>query len=194
MTHMNIGIDLDNVLADFQTTYLAFHNKYYGTTLTPKDITTFEYPPFMQITPEESEKRVYEFFESDEFDDIKPWKGSKDAIGKLSKKYSLYIVTSRPDSTNGWVDRYFPDQMDDILHSNQFLLDHDGKVTKATICKEKEISVMIEDAENYAEEVSAVGIKALLLDQPYNQDFKEKKNITKVYSWEEIVREIGTMK
>ncbi len=193
---MNIGIDLDNVLADFQTTFLLFHNKYYGSTLTSRDITVFDYPPIMKITQEESTKRIFDFYESDEFEDIKPWKGSRKAVEALLNSHTLYIITSRPDSTirrtKEWIDQYFPDQMDEILHSNQFSPDHDGKVTKATICKEKEVSVLIEDTEKYAEEVAAAGIAALLLDQPYNQDFKDKKNITKVYSWEEIVKEIGS--
>lgn len=194
---MNIGIDLDNVLADFHTTWLAYHNKHYDTTITNENVTVYDYAPAIGISSEELVRRIYAFYESTEFEDIRPEKGSTSVIGRLSKKHKLYIITSRPDSTEvrtrQWLNRYFPDEIEKILHTNQFSLDHDGAVTKGSMCRKYGITVFIEDAPIYAEETAGAGIKTLLLDQPWNQNVEESKLVTRVASWKDIEREIGKM-
>jgi uncharacterized protein len=196
---MNIGIDLDNVLADFQTTWLAYHNKHYGTSIRESDITVYNYGPIIGITTEEVVKRVYEFYDSPEFDDIIPEKGAQEAIPALSENHTLYIITSRPDRTiprtRDWVERYFPDHIEKILHTNQFSTNPDGMVTKSSICLEYDITLMVEDAPTYAEEIATAGITTLLLDQTWNRDLEEQEhdNIIRVKNWDRIVIEIEKM-
>lgn len=194
---MNIGIDLDNVLADFQTTWLAYHNKRYGTSFKGSDITIYDYAPIMHITSDEVVRRVYEFYESPEFEDIKPETGAVAAISVLSAKNTLFIITSRPDKTiertRTWVETYFHDSFDEIIHTNQFSMDHDGTVTKAAICLDRTISVMIEDAPNYTKEVAEAGVTVLLLDKAWNRETQESQRIIRVKNWNSIVKKVEKM-
>ena len=194
---MNIGIDLDNVLADFQTTWLEFHNTHYGTALANEDVTNYDYGPIIGIPPEEVVRRIYEFYDSAEFEDIVPEPGAADAVKTLSGKYGLYIVTSRPDRTanrtNKWIDTYLGGLIDEVILTNQFSTDHDGKITKATICKKYKIPLFIEDGPKYVDEVAHAGIPVLLLDQPWNQKVEESERVIRVRDWDEIVKEVGRL-
>jgi uncharacterized HAD superfamily protein len=58
--------------------------------------------------------------------------------------------------------------------------------SKADVCRELGVGVMIEDSMSQAKEIAASGCRVLLLDCPWNQgDLPE--NVTRIYSWKEIV-------
>jgi len=188
---MNIGIDIDDVLADFQKPWLAFYNKKYRTHFTPKDIYTYCYMTIFGIPLEEVHQRVYAFYRSKDFEYILPAKGSQKVINSLSKHHQLYVITSRPNwmsaKTETWVDTYFNGFITKIIHSNQFSLDETEKIPKSKLCLDNNITLMIEDAPGYAQEVAAKGIQVLLLDKPWNRELQTTNTkIERVVSWNSI--------
>ncbi len=62
-----------------------------------------------------------------------------------------------------------------------------GGKTKSTICKDKWISLIVEDNVIYALNCAQEDIKVFLLDKPWNKKYKHHKNIVKVKDWDEII-------
>ena len=133
MTTMNIGIDLDDVLAEFAASFIPYINDKYSTSFEFDEFTQYNSWEVMGLSFEEFHKRVHEFYDSDEFEFITPESEACKSIQKLSADHTLFVITSRPDSTlertRQWVEKHTP-QIETILHSNQFSLDDKNKVPK----------------------------------------------------------------
>lgn len=191
---MKIGVDLDAIVADMMTPLISFHNKNYGTNTKLSDHITFSIEKIWNCTEEEAIERCYKFFQSDFMNQIEPVFGAIEGINFLSRKHELHVITSRPDfikdHTNEWIDKYFPKKFKSINNSNQFSKKGGSMRKKSEICKELKVDLMIEDHLAYAYDCAALNIKILLMNTPWNQTKKLPKNITRVYSWKEIVKNI----
>jgi len=62
-----------------------------------------------------------------------------------------------------------------------------GCVEKGMACIENNIDVFIDDHVSFCERVSKTNTKVLMFNSPYNQN---EKKYTRVYSWEEVYKEI----
>ncbi len=62
-----------------------------------------------------------------------------------------------------------------------------GSIDKTKTCIENEIDVFIDDHVKHCEGVSQIGTKVFMFDSPYN---KQEKKYRRVYSWDEVYREI----
>ena len=192
---MIIGVDLDSVLADFQKTFLEFVNAHNRTSYKPEDVTVYSYPDVFGVSKESAYQQVLDFYNSPEFETIPPIDGAVEAVDTLTQKNTLYIVTSRPHSTDiktaKWVKKHFPDKFAQVIYTEQYSLKTGEGLTKATVCKQHSITLFIEDAMVYAEEIARAGIAVLLLDSPWNQQTDLLSGITRVNSWGEIVNLVG---
>ena len=191
---MKIGIDLDSVVANIMTPLIDFHNKNYKTNLKLSDHTTFYIEKIWKCTEIEAINRIFEFYQSDFMDKIKPMPGSLDSINYLSKIHELHIITSRPyitdTITNRWVEKYFPNNFKTINHTNQGGKKDSHKINKSEVVKRLGISLFIEDHLDFAYDCATLNIKILLMNMPWNQTKKLPKNIERVYSWKEIINKI----
>lgn len=121
---------------------------------------------------------------------IQPVQWSVEKILELSNWWAnLWNLTARhpmlTEYTSEWVKHYFKWHIWKILFSNCY---HWGKVTKADICKQEWVRIMIEDDMDYSLELAKNWIKVFLLSKPWNIHRKEKnRNIIKVDSWYDIV-------
>ena len=188
---MKIGIDIDEVIAEFVKSYILLL-KERGIFVNYEDVINYHFWESFPITKEEDERYIKEFFNSHHFDEIKLVDGSQSSINFLSKNHEIYFITSRPSSikekTCQFIHANFSLSELNIFFSGDFHLGN-GK-TKAEICRELHIDLMIEDNKNYALDCAKNGIKVILLGRPWNKDFKGHKNISKVDSWSEILEEI----
>lgn len=186
---MKIGLDIDDVLAQFAAGFIPFINRKYGTTFAFHDFVDYNSWTVMDITQTEFHKRVYEFYDSDEFDLLEPEENAPESVKKLSREHTFIAVTSRPDRvrerTEQWINKHVP-YIKTILHSNQFTLDNSASITKLSLCKAHDISILIEDAPKYTDEVSGGGIETILLNKPWNQEYQPPTGATRANSWVEI--------
>ncbi|MDP3698387.1 MAG: hypothetical protein Q8R47_02265 [Nanoarchaeota archaeon] len=194
---MNIGVDVDEVLAELMEAYLQYHNQNYNTNAHKKDMFSYSYREVFGGTEEEHQQRVLNFFKTEHFQNIKPVPGALKTIQQLTKEHQLCIITARPHvvrkETEQWLSAYFADAFHCINLTNQW---HGvGKQQlKSEIGKEQKISVMIDDSLKHALDCASQGMHVLLADfnYPWNQS-REKlpENIKRVHSWKEIVAEIN---
>jgi len=195
---MAIGIDLDDVLADFFPAFLGFYNQKHNTHYTVDDLHSYDIWKVFGGTKEEAIKDVYEFCETKEFQTLAPVEGAIEAINSLNGNHKRYIITARPieikDKTLSWLDLHFQGCFEDIFFTNRF--SYIGtKQKKSDFCNKINAEIMIEDALHHAHDCSSENRQVLLLDKPWNRngitpENLEKLGITRVHSWDDIMKKI----
>lgn len=99
--------------------------------------------------------------------------------------YKIFIVSGRNNGeysnpykmTSEWLEKYGI-EYDKLILTNAYEYKE-----KADICLENNISIMIDDSVKILNEVNNSGIKALLMDTPYN---RKSNSLTRVHNWKEI--------
>ena len=186
---MIIGVDLDEVLAQFVDPLIDFYNKRYGTNIRKSDARTYDLWRTFNVSREEARNIVDVFYNSDEFRNLRPVEGSQDGVETLVQKYGLCVITSRPsrieEETRKWIDKHFTGMFLGVYFSNHSSSD-DQTRSKSVICRELHVDLMIEDHLAYAQDVAKSGRKVLLLDCPWNQTDNLPSNVERVTSWHEI--------
>ena len=192
---MKIGLDLDEVIADFFDALLKFYHKKTGKLYSKEEFKEFKWWPQIGATREEAIKIVDEFHETNDLDDVKPLEHAAESIRHLLKNNKLIIITGRPSrfksKVEKWIEHHFGDVKIEVIHAGDF---HKGQATsKAEICKALKIPVLLEDVPETALECANAGIKVVLFDMPWNHNVKHK-NITRVKNWLEALEVIEHFK
>jgi hypothetical protein len=192
---MKIGIDLDDVLCDFATAFVVYHNDIYSTTLTKEDMWSYKFWDVLNISQEEAVKRVYDFQRTSRMMNIQPIPGAKRAVDSLRKNHGLSIITARDvefdDITQHWLSRHFPDIFSDIHFANHYASTGDSR-SKGDICKEIGVNMMIDDSFDNA--ISCHGVcdnGVLLFDAPWNANKQVPDGMHRVSSWYDILEKLA---
>jgi uncharacterized HAD superfamily protein len=188
-----LGLDFDDVLMDFRSTLDEYHNEKHGTNLTREGAVSYSLPDSWDCSEDEAAKRVVGFYESDHHHAALPVDMAQEAITKLARKHDFVIITSRPefikDRTLEWLEKNYPNTFQNICFTNLYLGEAGAKKrTKAEVCAEYGVKVFVDDNLDNAQDVAEKGFSVLLLDKPWNQVTDLHPNITRVYSWDDIVR------
>jgi hypothetical protein len=191
---MDIGIDIDNVLADTIPSFLHFLDYEYGIHIRKPDITQFEFSYLIGRRPDEVLNLFNEFFRSDYSNNIKPVEGSVEAVSQLNKCHQVSVITARSpefmEKTAEWLDRHYSG-FKGLYSASSYGLDGAEK-KKSEVCADLGIKMMIDDALHTAEDCSQNGIHALLYDCPWNQA-ELADGIVRVYSWQDILKKLDSL-
>ncbi|MBW2986288.1 hypothetical protein KY333_02870 [Candidatus Woesearchaeota archaeon] len=190
---LNVGVDCDEPLADCNTYLQAWHNREYKANVQRADVTTFSLWKIWNCSRDESNKRICEFYEAPDFDLITPTPGSVEGIEELAKENDLFVVTSRVDiaiaKTKPFIDANYPGNFKDIYFTSNCSMSGEKSATKAKVCKQKNIDVLVDDCLQYALECQEEEIPTILFDCPWNQETELPKDIIQLPSG--IVRAVG---
>ena len=191
---MKIGIDIDNVLSNFNDVLLNEYKKHdnaiNGKGIVHQDL----YIRDMFNWDKEYEKNFYK-------ENIEYFASLFEPIEECSKYVKLlkeegntiYIISGRDNGeysnpykmTIDWLKKY------DIVYDKLFLVDAYNSHSKTEICLEYNIDVMIDDSKRMCKDIKDNGIRALLMDTPYNRDTNE---FERVNSWKEIYNKLSHKK
>jgi uncharacterized HAD superfamily protein len=190
---MKIGVDLDDVLADLLNKLVKFHNEKFGTSLTRKDFNNYNLWKVWGGTKEETVQKLYDFYNSDYSKKVGVIDGAKESVNSLKKNHKLVVITSRQndfiEQTERWVNENFPGVFSGIYFTNY--QSRSGKIrTKSEICDKLGIDILIEDSLKFAKDCARPDRKVFLLDRPWNQSSDLPENLTRVFSWKEILNQI----
>lgn len=189
---MKIAVDVDEVLFDFITPFLEFYNVRHGATWKREQIHTYNLWEQFGIEKQQAVDEVREFYKSQEFRNLSLVRYAFDVCNDLSKDHELYAVTSRPAFISGetieQVETGFPGVFRGIHLTNQWG-DEGAKRTKGEVCIELGAAALVDDSYDYLFEAREKGINGLLLHSPWNVGFSSK-GIQRVYSWEDVPREV----
>ncbi|HIH17736.1 MAG TPA: hypothetical protein HA282_00525 [Nanoarchaeota archaeon] len=192
---MLIGVDIDDVLAEFVAALCPFHNEKYGTSLTKKDIFSYDFSEVWGGTGEEAVQKILEFQLSSEFKELAPVKGAQKATRNIDLEHDLITISSRPKVVYGetwrWLDYHFSSTFSELHFTNEVhRQDGEPLIRKTDICKELGVDVLIDDYLKTTLACAEQGIPALLIDQPWNRAMSLPEKVTRVYSWQEIQERI----
>lgn len=193
---MKIAIDIDEVLGNFLSEVIAFHNSAYGTDLEIGQFTSYRFWEIWGGTREQAIDKIYEFKETEYFRGIRPLPGAQKAITELKAANELCIVTSRQNEfievTRAWLDRYFPNCFSGVYFTNHY--GHsESSITKAQICDQIGADLLIDDSLDFALECAVAGRQAILFDYPWNKASRLPEAIRRVSSWDEAVKIIESL-
>ena len=188
-----IGIDLDDILLNFNDAFVKFHNEKYGTSHTRKNVTDFHLENVWDISREEMLKRLDAFYTSDHHKNAQPIEGAIEAINKLAKENELHVITASPEDMKkeiiAWLGTHFQGKFKNVHFVNKSIFGTSMK-NKSEVCKELGIEVFVDDALHNAEDIAQLGVPVFLLDTPWNQG-EVKPPIARVHSWDEIMQRLA---
>lgn len=159
---MRIGIDVDDVVADLHTAWLARYNQAHGTLWTPEDMTQWDFENDLGCTTEELAK----FLTPDIYHVVKPIHGAYAAVEALRDMgHEVHFVTSCRDEAMfeakyDWLDRH------------EFLIDSScvwpvGSWTTHTTKATVPVDLLVDDS---IENVTTFPKAAYLVTRPHNRN------------------------
>lgn len=184
---MRIGIDIDNVISNFNEmlleTYLIHDKELRNTGIINPNAKYIRTGMFDWSNEEELS------FYKDNIEGIakklKVKEKAKEYIDRLhSDGHLIYIITGRDNGeysepynmTKKWLDE------NNIYYDNLILTDAYDMHAKSLECLKNDIDIMIDDSVRICSDLITSGITTILMDTPYNR----KINIKRVKNWEEF--------
>ena len=190
---MNIGIDIDGVLQNVGDFIFDYGSKYCFDKNINFNITGSEYneKDIFGISSKEAEK-FWKTYLVQYVTSYKPRDFAVEVIKKLKENNNnIYIITARneyglPDDEEGNMQKLTKEwiEKNKIYYDELIFTSED----KRKVCKENKIDIMIEDSPTNVRELSEI-IRVFCYDKPYNRGI-EGNNITRVYSWYDILNKI----
>lgn len=190
---MNIGIDIDGVLQNVGDFIFDYGSKYCFNKNINFNINDSEYneKDIFGISSKEAEE-FWKTYLVQYVTSYQPRDFAVEVIKKLKENNNnIYIITARneyglPDDEEGNMQKLTKEwiKKNKIYYDELIFTSED----KRKVCKENKIDIMIEDSPTNVKELSEI-IKVFCYDNPYNRGI-EGKNITRVYSWYDILNKI----
>lgn len=192
---MRIGIDIDNVISNFDEmlleTYLIHDKELRNTGIINPNAKYIRTGMFDWSNEEE-----FSFYK-DNIECIakklKVKEKAKEYIDRLHNDgHLIYIITGRDNGeysepynmTKKWLDE------NNIYYDNLILTDAYDMHAKSLECLKNDIDIMIDDSVRICSDLITSGITTILMDTPYNR----KINIKRVKNWEEFYEFVSSYK
>lgn len=192
---MKIGIDIDNVISNFNdillTEYVLHDKELRNTGIINKNADYIRKGMF--DWNEDEEKNFYKNNIERIVKKLGVIDGAKKYIHKLHEDgHLIYIITGRDNGeytepykmTKNWLDK------NNIYYDNLVLTDAYDKHAKAEKCLKYDIDIMIDDSVRICSDCIENGITAILMYTPYNKYSK----IHKVKNWKEFYEYVSNYK
>jgi len=191
-----IGIDIDEVVAEFLESFLKFYNTKYNKEHRKEDFETYQFEDTIGGTHEDAVNLVKEFGNHYFFENLPLVDGAVEHVKELSKEYEIIFITARhpmfKEKTESFLKKYFEEIFSEVLYTGEAFAKYG--ITKADLCKERGIKIMIDDNKLFANELAEKGVKVFLLDKPWNKNYDKHENIIKVKDWKEVIKKIQEVK
>ncbi len=192
---MNIGVDIDNVISNFNEVllkeFIAHDKELRNSGIVNKN--AYITRGMFDWTKEEFDDFYYKNIERIA-KSLNIIEGADFYIKKLRQDgHKIYIITGRDNGeysnpyemTLNWLKKY------NIEYDEIFLTDNFSDDEKANVCLENNVKIMIDDSKKNSYAVAKAGITALLMDTEYNRDAKD---LIRVHNWQEIYEYISNYK
>ena len=160
-----IAVDVDDVLANFISALISFHNDTYNTTFTTAHFHSYDFHHVWGGTKEETNAKMDLFFESSYYYDIKPIPQAREALQILSQHFELHVVTARhnaiQESTRHFISTHYPNIFVDVHFGNMYMTDGTAR-KKSEICRAINAQLLIDDSLFHAMDCCNHGILSIL--------------------------------
>ena len=193
---MNIGIDLDGVLTNFNDFCLNYGTKYAseigsGKIVNPRGYESIEIFSWSEQTDNDFWAKYKAKYAIEE----KPRPFAKEVIDKLKNEgHNIYIITARSSEfQNVEIKNKMEELVRQWFKNNEIYYDEliFSTVNKLENCRAKNIDIMVEDSPHNIRQLSEF-LPILCFDTRYNRDV-EGRNIIRCYSFYDIYEKIKEM-
>lgn len=187
---MKIGIDIDNVISNFDEAllneYLLYNKKMHNNCEINKNAKNIREGMFNW--DDEEERNFYKNNIERIAINLKVIEGASKYIKKLKEDgHIIYIISGRDNGdytdpykmTKDWLKKY------DIVYDKLFLVDACDSHSKTVICLEQSVDLMIDDSKRMCKDLKEHNIKTFIMDTPYNRNSTE---FIRVHTWKEIYK------
>ena len=181
---MNLGFDIDGVISDFVRSFVEIVKKHYNLTLAETSIYCHDLNLVLGISEKERNKLIRETL----LENLELITGARETLERLnSEGHQIVILTARFDDlikvTENWLKKKgIP--YSQLIHLNE------GKKFLSKVDLDLVVEDNLEDAIGWSQKVKNV----LVYDHPWNQSLNIKGLIKRVYSWNDVYREIQQLK
>jgi uncharacterized HAD superfamily protein len=177
---MNLGFDIDGVIADFANVLISLVKEKYNIVFTKEEIYCHDINLVLGLTKRETESLITEAF-SQQIDLIN---GSKSILEKLQEeRHKIYLLTARSKHLRKMTENWL--KKNGICYTQLIHLDKGEKnQTKLNL------DIIVEDCLQEALEWSPKIQNIIVYNHPWNQTRNIKKIIKRVKNWDEIYLEI----
>ena len=191
---MKIGIDIDNVISNFNDVLLKNYKKHDKKVAKKGIVNKDAYIRSMFDWPIEEEQLYYNENIERLANLFKPIKNSSKYINKLRKNGNLiYIISGRNNGdyanpyemTVKWLKKH------NIKYDKLILTNGANHQEKADVCKKYDIKIMVDDSINVCLKCLENDIKPLLFNTEYN---RKENRFERVYNWKEIYNYVSNFK
>jgi uncharacterized HAD superfamily protein len=186
---MNIFIDVDNIIVDFESQFRKFLNKKTGKKLARENICEFEFYKSFGISKEQEIKFHNEFIMNEGYKKLKLIKGCKDGIKRLMKLGQIAFISARPEELRDITLEWF--KKNKIPIRTDLLI-----LAKDKISYSSQFDIAVEDKWEDAVRLAENSKIVILYDYPWNRKKDDNgnilrvENIIRVSNWEEIVESV----
>ncbi len=197
--HQHIGIDLDETLANtFSGMLMVAHSMWkllHCTSIEQFYVHDLYEDPSFLISKEEMYDIWHEYnLRTQKPEDVTVAEGAIYGVRRLMDtgiKCSIVTARSGNDAlkkqiTLNWVACYFPEiTMDNIYFVNHY---NEDALPKSVVCKNKGITLLIDDHMGNAHDMVGAGLSMILLEKPWNKNIlDEYSQLYRVKNWQEII-------
>lgn len=189
----SIYIDMDDVLAESNQTFLRILERDFEKKVAYSQITTFDLQKSFGLSDAEYVRFFDCIHQPDEMMQHTPVAGSRETLRLWHENgYKISILTGRPldsrDISLEWLNRY------DICHDAFFIVNKygrdacEGKMSMSLKALEQcTFDLAVEDSGQMAQFLSeTMGIQVALLDRPWNRSMSFNSNVHRCADWMEI--------
>jgi len=181
---MNLGFDIDGVISDFVENFVKVVKKHYDVNLKEGDIYCHDLNLVLGIGKQERNRLIRETLS----ENLKLLPDVKETLQKLSSEgHQIVILTARFSNlikvTKSWLKKKG-------IPYSQLIQLNEGEKHLAKVDLDLVVEDNLEDAIGWSQKVKNV----LVYDHPWNQSLNIKGLVKRVYSWNDIYREIQQLK
>ena len=169
----HLGVDIDGVIADFATPYVAYHNERYGTNYSLNDIYAHDLWVVFNLPLEEFIADIRRFFGSNHFYQIQPFPEVVPIVRSLAQEHQLCVVTSRffefLERTRSFIGHYF-DGCFQAIHCTYSTDNstYQHGTGKGDLCKRLGVDLLVDDCVANVHDAVQHGVQAVLVERPWN--------------------------
>jgi 5'(3')-deoxyribonucleotidase len=185
-----IAVDIDEVLFPMVSDLIEYVDKQHSVKLTPEQFIKYNLEDIWHGGPLEGAV-VFDAYKDQSGIEVAPVEGAVEALGVLSVKYDVIVMTSRDieveEKTKNWLNYQFPEIFKEV-HLLGNSRDSITWRTKDEVSQELGVSYLIDDHLYHVLRTSKLGIKSLLFgDYPWNQTDELPEGVRRVKNWQEVL-------
>lgn len=186
---MKIGLDIDDCIADYVGTFIAFVNRVHGTQYTLEDITDYSLAESLKHPEERIGSAMNHFLHAGELRELPEIKGAVHAVHTLyAEGHKLYFVTSRSSRATHDTYRWFAQRN---LPVERIYFDKD----KAWHAVHHGIDLFVDDNLKNLDKIADANPKTrtIVFDRPWNRVPLNRAH-GRAQGWEQVLDYITTHK